>query len=578
MGLLRAGIVLAVASAAVLAVAGNEEPQDDSNFGVQIGMLKYLASYYEQYTPPFGIIAGKATLFRMVSSPYTRVSVSFGVGLSLELNGFQGEDLANTQFQFKLHSRPCEESGGPVYQHPYSCQNGCSAAEIASARNGDNPLELEFALQVDTSNFNEASLEVEWAVHIPDSYNGQRADEMSVVMYDPINNVPMVCADLKKDRSMEGLIFTIFEDRIDNVPVIDTSLTRDERGFTELAMRAANLRPSYIYRAYVHSLPCVPLSQTSLSIGGDRYMRDISCYGRIGTEGCQSSEENQMWLTLVSDQIGIADVKTRFSGLARADAQSLLLKDCLDPNGDPDPTGRCDGEEPTLMCIDLVDEIPRIASSSSASPGTLAPIELTNSPATSNPTNPPTRLPTTLPPTRPPTTRPPTTRHPTPSPSDPPRPETPEPSPSPTTSPTPGTTTAMPGQDRETVAPVDRIPGTQAPLWAGKNPCPELHSYYRRSSKGKRGVGSKHEQLEFSPIDVSEGMCCMDPDGPAANLIAMAFPDQQGAKGTAGSGIAGIVAGVAGGILLAGGMALAVLRKRREEHRFKALDDYAVPN
>ena len=76
---------MAVASAAVLAVAGNEEPQDDSNFGVQIGMLKYLASYYEQYTPPFGIIAGKATLFRMVSSPYTRVSVSFGVGLSLEV-------------------------------------------------------------------------------------------------------------------------------------------------------------------------------------------------------------------------------------------------------------------------------------------------------------------------------------------------------------------------------------------------------------------------------------------------------------------------------------------------------------
>ena len=136
----------------------------------------------------------------------------------------------------------------------------------------------------------------------------------------------------------------------------------------------------------------------------------------------------------------------------------------------------------------------------------------------------------------------------------------------------------MPGGVKETPDPVgdDRL--TPAPRWAGKNPCPKLHSFYRRTSKGKHGLGHKHEQLDFNPIDVSEGMCCMDPDGPAANLIAMSFPNGQGGKGGVGSGIAGIVAGVAGGILLAGGMALAVLRKRREEHRFKVLDDYAVPN
>jgi len=142
-------------------------------------------------------------------------------------------------------------------------------------------------------------------------------------------------------------------------------------------------------------------------------------------------------------------------------------------------------------------------------------------------------------------------------------------------------TSTVPGGVKESPEPTepmnsdDRL--TPAPRWTGKNPCPKLHSFYRRTSKGKRGLGHKHEQLDFNPIDASEGMCCMDPDGPADNLIAMSFPGQVG-KGGVGSGIAGIVAGVAGGILLAGGMALAVLRKRREEHRFKALDDYAVPN
>ena len=105
--------MVAVASAAVLAVSGNEEPQDDSNFGVQIGMLKYLASYYEQYTPPFGIIAGKATMFRMVQAPYTRVSVSFGVGLSLEV--CCPPPVAAPLFPaWTMPLRPCRGGRGPA--------------------------------------------------------------------------------------------------------------------------------------------------------------------------------------------------------------------------------------------------------------------------------------------------------------------------------------------------------------------------------------------------------------------------------------------------------------------------------
>jgi hypothetical protein len=308
----------------------------DTNFGIQLGQLEYLPSYLALRTPPFGNIAGKGAMFRMATGN-TRLSVSFGVGLSGGEGGVTSSDLATMQFQFKLHSEPCLFAGGAVYQHPYLCVDGCSSAEVAAARGTDAPMEVDLRVQVDNSNFNEASIQATWPVHIP----AEDSAEMSVVMYDPTNpGVRMVCADLRPDRQMEGLIFKIFEERIEDVPVIDISLSRHELGLTDVTVRAANLRPSFTYLAFVHSLPCAPLSPGASggeSGGGDRYMRDDSCYGRIGTPGCEASVDTQMWIQITSDERGFHNTQTRFLGLASADAQSVLLKDPQTPRVRPTP-------------------------------------------------------------------------------------------------------------------------------------------------------------------------------------------------------------------------------------------------
>lgn len=511
------------------ATAQSEAPGADSNFGVHVGLLKYLRAYYETFTPPFGIIAGKAALFRMAQDGSTRLSVSFGVGLSLEVDGLRQEDLATTEFLFKLHSRPCEESGGPVYQHPYLCPSGCSQTAVDALRGSPEPLELEIRTTVDNTNYNEASVEVTWPVHIPADHTGS----LSVVMYDPLNSVPMVCADLRQDRTMEGLIYRIFEDRIDTVPVIDSSLRRDERGFTELSMRAANLRPSFTYHAFVHSLPCVPLSSSAQPSGGDRFMRDISCYGNIGSPGCEAVASNQMGLTLRADAIGISDVSVRFDGLASADAQSILLRDCLDISGVPDPTGVCAGEvNATLMCIDLVDEIPTIdASSTSASPGI--------------------------------TTVPVFTRSPSKTPSVSPTPS--QATSSPTAEPSEGS--GFDPEDKVDVTDVTLSP--TYPPFAGKNPCPKIRSYV--SGKGGK-IKSSKEQLFFSVLSADTGACCFDPDGPNSALVAITLEEEQ-QRGGAVTNLAGIVAGVAGGMMLTGGLLLLLYRRRREQEN----DWYAVP-
>ena len=92
-------------------------PQVDTNFGIQLGQLEYLPSYLVLRTPPFGNIAGKAAMFRMATG-YTRLSVSFGVGLSGTEGGVTSSDLATLQFKFKLPSQSCLFAGGAAYQHP----------------------------------------------------------------------------------------------------------------------------------------------------------------------------------------------------------------------------------------------------------------------------------------------------------------------------------------------------------------------------------------------------------------------------------------------------------------------------
>eukprot|EP00040_Diaphanoeca_grandis_P032724 m.199053 g.199053 ORF g.199053 m.199053 type:complete len:590 (+) comp32719_c0_seq1:401-2170(+) len=557
--LLCCGIVLLAGSR--LSIGQTVDPQDDSNFSVQTGMLNYLGSFYQQYTPPYGIIAGRASLYRMARTGISRISVSFGVGLSLELDGPDIADLAATEFTFKLHSRPCAESGGPVYQHPYLCGIvGCTEAQVATAAASNMPLELVFTSKVDTTQFNGGSIDVTWPLHIPDYYYGQDRNTLSIVMYSPTHEgVPMVCADLLDDRQMDGLVYYVNEDATSNVPsVSNVAMIRDERGFTQVDIRIANLRPGHTYPAFVHSLPCVPLSGTSTARGGERYMRDISCYGQIGTTGCEATEENQLWLSLdVNQQTAAAELTVQFDELLRSDAQSILLMDCLDGDGATDPTGTCVGGGPVLVCIDLVNEIPQIASSSST--------------ADSVPVTPQNKITTTANPdttTVPVTTVPLTT--------------------------VPVTTQAGMGgggggggdggtggqhrDDETTLTPSSSptsSPNTPPPVpWAGHNPCPKVGMVQQSRRKGAR---TKSIQLDFVDAVVTDmGQCCLMPEPPASLLGFWLYGNRRVTSGVAASAV---VVGVAGSVLLMSAAVLFAVRRRRNKIVFEKIenDSYAVP-
>jgi len=522
----------------------DNDPQDDSNFSVQTGMLNYLGSFYEQYTPPYGIIAGKAALYRMARTGTTRVSVSFGVGLSLEPDGPTLSDLAATDFVFKVHSRPCTENGGPTYQHPYLCGiSGCTDAQVAAAKSSSLPLELEFTSKVDTTQFNGGSVEVTWPLHIPDYYYGQDRSTLSIVMYSPSHaGVPMVCADLENDRQMDGLVYYVNEDATSNVPsVSNAALIRDERGFSQLDIRVANLRPGHIYPAYIHSLPCVPLSGQSSARGGERYMYDINCYGMIGTSGCEATSTNQIHLRLeVDSQTAAAELSTRINGLLRADAQSILLMDCIDNNGNTDPSGTCNGGEPVLVCIDMVNEIPQMASSSSTvNPGVVTPEnKLTASPVSSSPSVAPSQ-----------------------------NQDSPDGGDSPE------------NRDDETTTTIAMVnpatnPTTPPPsAWVGNNPCPKV----RYVSRGKGKKGKSNEKLEFvDPLIINQGSCCLDINGPPASLLSFGM-SELGGRTVSGIAASAIIVGVAGTVLLLSAAAMFAFRRRTERKYQEMANSYAVP-
>lgn len=571
------------------AAQSSDGPQDDSNYSVQAGIFNYLVSFYEQHTPPFGIIAGKAALFRMARTGTTRVSVSFGVGLSLEDNGPDLSVLAATEFTFKLHSRPCSESGGPVYQHPYLCGvSGCSADQVNQARNSGVPLELEFKSFVNTDLFNGASVELEWPVHIPDYHYGQDRNTLSMVMYSPTHpDVPMVCADLLDDRQLDGLVYYVNEDANENVPsVSNAALIRDERGFTNIEVRIANLRPGNIYPAYVHSLPCVPLSGSGAQRGGERYMRDINCYGNIGTSGCEATSDNQLHLRLrVDEQTSAASTTVQYPGLLRADAQSILLMDCLRPNGDTDETGTCDGGEPVLVCIDLVNAIPQIASSSS----TADPFVPTDPVTTPVPQNKATKTPTSSPQKQ--VTNSPSAQTQTQN--------TASPSSAPFVARTGGGETAGGGSggassgksrsghsadSADSVdSPVDREPGTPSPTtpspsaWTGHNPCPKIGMKMQTRRKGKH---SKRGQLDFADdLDANIGRCCLDANGPPQSMTDFFLIRRT--DGTSDNlAASAVILGTAGMVLLTAAAVLITFKRQHSQAKYEAIerDSYAVPD
>lgn len=296
-----------------------------------------------------------------------------------------------TPFMAKLHSRPChEEAGGSVYQDPFRCPSapdgspGCTADQVAAAAASGTPLEATMTAPLSFVEGGTAVLNfaLDWAVNIPAYFNGQAAEDLSLVIYDPVeswddngnivyNPTRMACANLDTSETMHGLVFEVNKHIVGKVPTHDvTQIKRSELGRTDITVKVANLRPDSVYPAYVHALPCIADHPIP------RYFRNIECIVRSGSPGCAIASESQFHLRLAADSSGVTDGVFSFDGVASAAAQSIILNDCLDTDGQVDPSGECAGGEPFMMCIDMLSTLPLVASSSSTeNPGLAATTE-----------------------------------------------------------------------------------------------------------------------------------------------------------------------------------------------------------
>eukprot|EP00039_Didymoeca_costata_P024191 m.9573 g.9573 ORF g.9573 m.9573 type:complete len:735 (-) comp4088_c0_seq1:1377-3581(-) len=369
---------LAVVALLAFAYAQSPSPTDDSNFSAQTGEFRYMPGYVaQQPLLPYGMVSGRAAIIRKAKSATTTATIN----VYIEVLPSDFNTLVPTgEFKALLHSRPCAQGGGARYQDPLICDSdggfteGCTPAEVA-AHSGPEPLELEVTGTVETitsngQTFNRVVGTYDWGNHIPEQLDGQTIESLSMLLYDPRIDFPMVCADLEVDRQMDGIVFFVNQALVQNVPsVSDATLTRTEIGTTTVNLAVANLRSNAVYPASVRALPCLADSQGG---GGDHpfYMRDINCVGNEGSTGCEvTNPSNIIDLTLnVGGSTSSASSTVTLDHAARADAMSIVLLDCLDGGGNPDPSGTCAGGTPTLMCIDLMDEIPQVASSSSTAP------------------------------------------------------------------------------------------------------------------------------------------------------------------------------------------------------------------
>lgn len=355
-----------------------------------------------------------------------------------------------------------------------------------------------------------------------------------MILYDPVNNVPMVCADLEEDRQMDGLVYSVNEQLVDHVPAVSfVTMKRSETGNTELAMRVANLQSTTQYTAEVHSLPCVS------SGGGPIYMRDYSCVGRINSTGCEPEvASNVIRLPLAVNSVtGVSDVARTYPGIVRADGQSIHLKDCLNTDGTQDSTGVCAGGRRGLMCIDLLNEIPQIASSSTTAEQNRA----TTEEAETTTPQPLTDAPTTAAPTSAaPTSDSPTSAAPTEAPSD-------------------GSGDGG-----------DVTPDGKGDIGVPNN-CPNLEFRYdTATAKGK-------SEREVSQLDGLSGNNCCLASFPPQGLTAFYWQRQHVARASA----LNIVAGVAGAVLAVAAVALMAFRRSRTSE-YSTLDPanedgYSVP-
>ena len=154
----------------------------------------------------------------------------------------------------------------------------------------------------------------------------------------------MLCADLEFSRTAWGSVTYTNE----TTPGVSPSLrygvmVRRFSGSTTAFLSWRGLRDNFKYPSHVHASAC------DFNNGGPHYVRDIECLGG----GCEVSAETEFWTGFTSNRRGAGWTSTTIPGIARADATSLVLHDCLDENGDPDYSGTCAGGKPRMACVDF---------------------------------------------------------------------------------------------------------------------------------------------------------------------------------------------------------------------------------
>jgi len=511
-------VAVVVGLTAVETLSAGNEPTDDSNFSFQSGAFSYLPSYLASNTPVFGTIIGQATLTRMARLSQTRLEISFAIGNQPDFGGVTPDEIAVTDFTFKLHSEACVSNGGEVYQHPLLCTQGCTPEQVDAVAATSIPLEIEITTGVSppSNNVHTAHTTFSWPVHIPND----DTPFLSMVLYDPRNNARMMCTDLAFDRQQEGQLFFINE-AVSEVPSVQsTKFTRDEIGTTVLELSIVNLAVDTTYPVSLFTQPC------AINQGHARFQFP-DCGDFDG--GCDAPE-----LILTSDGDGFAVGTRRFAGIAGANAQSLIVGVACD-------SASCDTTE-TFLCLDLHNEIIDFDSTTTA--GVI--------------------------PTRPETTTAAITAT---------LPEQPfETSVSPSTSPP---TTSLPtfeSKGQVTVSPTTYP--TLAPFAARvivpeENPCPSIHTIKSARGKGgKKGRKSQHSQLDYS----STNQCCL-PVTPPSMLLSF---EMQHSKTLYSISLLTTVIGVAGLTLIVSAVVSIVLNRRQQNgnggSRFGTFDEYAIPS
>ena len=324
---------------------------EDANYGVQSGMVGYLPNYVVS-TPTaqlqYGTIVGRANLVR--SSRASRTTISAALFVSNPLTEVAGD---NATINIHLYTGSCTKGLQKPYHLSTLCEdsedNGCTDAQLKdlAEQAGHSPT-LTLALRQTT---HDGAYEgtIDWPVHLPEI----DTNALSLVVHDLNNDaVPMCCGELIKDRSTEGMVFSVDPEEREIPHFVRAHSTLAETGWTEYSLTLSSLRPQTLYTARVHALPCIAGDGTAPS---SPYQRDLACALNPGAVECQHTEDNEISMQLQSTK-GTTEVVTSTATvprLTRASAQSIVIYGCQD-TGD----GNCSGSERFerfLMCVDLVN-------------------------------------------------------------------------------------------------------------------------------------------------------------------------------------------------------------------------------